>query len=132
MTDREFKRLSRSQLIEIIYRFQLREEELMAENRKLKEQLEDRRIRMEHTGNIAEAALSINNVMQSAQDAAQQYIDEIRIMRDETRAQCDEQLQLAQQKGADIIRRAIALLGIHESILDIFLRESTDNAGEQT
>ena len=126
MTDREFKRLSRSQLIEIIYRFQLREEELMAENKKLKEQLEDRRIRMEHTGNIAEAALSINNVMQSAQDAAQQYIDEIRIMREETRVQCDKQLQQAQQKGADIIRRAITLLGIHESILDIFLRESTD------
>ena len=32
MTDKEFKRLSRSQLIDIIYLLQLKQEELTAEN----------------------------------------------------------------------------------------------------
>ena len=53
MTDKEFKRLSRSQLIEIIYQLQLKEEEMIAENQKLKADLEDKRIRMQEAGNIA-------------------------------------------------------------------------------
>ena len=35
MTDKEFKRLSRSQLIEIIYQLQVKQEELTADNVKL-------------------------------------------------------------------------------------------------
>lgn len=143
MTDREFKRLSRPQLIEIIYQLQLREEELSAENQKLKDQLEDKRIRLEQSGNIAEAVLGIHDVMQTAQDAAQLYVDEIRAMRDETRVQCDDQLQQtrmecdkqlqqARDEGAAIISRAVKLLGIDASVLDLFLRESKEETGDQT
>ena len=132
MTDREFKRLSRPQLIEIIYQLQLREEELSAENQKLKDQLEDKRIRLEQSGNIAEAVLGIHDVMQTAQDAAQQYMDEIRTMRDETREQCDQQLQQAQEEGAAIIKRAIQRLGVSENVLDEFLKECKESSGEST
>ena len=58
MTDREFKRLSRSQLIEIIYQFQLKQDELIAENARLAKALEEKRLRIEQAGNIAEAALA--------------------------------------------------------------------------
>ena len=70
MTDKEFKRLSRAQLIEIIYRLQLKEEELSAQNQQLKEALAEKRLRMDRVGNLAEAVLEINNVMKAAQDAA--------------------------------------------------------------
>ena len=93
MTDKEFKRLSRAQLIEIIYQFQLKEEELTAENQRLKNELADKRLRMEKTGNLAEAVLEINNVMYAAQNAAQQYLDEIRSMRDDTEAECRRMLE---------------------------------------
>lgn len=143
MTDREFKRLSRPQLIEIIYQLQLREEELSAENQKLKDQLEDKRIRLEQSGNIAEAVLGIHDVMQTAQDAAQLYVDEIHAMRDETREacddqlrktreECDKQLQQAKEEGAAIIGRAVKLLGIDASVLDLFLRECEEKTGDQT
>lgn len=108
MTDREFKRLSRPQLIEIIYQLQLREEELSAENQKLKDQLEDKRIRLEQAGNIAEAVLGIHDVMQTAQDAAQLYVDEIRAMRDETRVQCDDQLQQTRVQCDDQLQQTRA------------------------
>ena len=81
MTDKEFKRLSRSQLIDIIYQLQLKQEELTAENEKLSKALADKRLRVSKAGNIAEAALEIHNVMQAAQDAATHYLEEIRIMR---------------------------------------------------
>ena len=77
MTDKEFKRLSRSQLIEIIYQFQLKQDELVAENEKLQKELEDRRIRIGKAGNVAEAAVEIHNVMQAAQDAVEHYREEM-------------------------------------------------------
>lgn len=79
MKDSEFKKLSRAQLIEIIYQLQLKQEELMAENERLSKALEDRRIRINKTGNMAEASLEIHNVMKAAQDAADHYLEEVKI-----------------------------------------------------
>ena len=79
MTDKEFKRLSRSQLIEIIYQLQLKQEELTADNEKLLKELEDRRLRISKAGNVAEAALEVHNVMQAAQDAVEHYKEEMEI-----------------------------------------------------
>ena len=50
----------------------------------------------------------------------------------QTRAQCDEQLQQAREEGAAIISRAVKLLGIDPSVLDLFLRESKEETGDQT
>ena len=79
MTDKEFKRLSRSQLIDIIYQLQLKQEELTEDNEKLTKALADKRLRVSKAGNIAEAAMEIHNVMQDAQDAADHYLEEIMI-----------------------------------------------------
>ena len=106
MTDKEFKRLSRAQLIEIIYQLQLKEEEMIAENQKLKAELEDRRIRMQEAGNIAEAVLQINKVMQTAQNAAEQYLEEISAMRDETASARQSVFADAQQEVAQIVAKA--------------------------
>lgn len=106
MTDKEFKKLSRSQLIDIIYQFQLKQEELVAENEQLKKELEDKRLRMAQAGNIAEAALAVNNVMQHAQDAAQQYLDEIRAMHSELEEECNTIRRKAMEEAAEIIAQA--------------------------
>ena len=85
MTDKEFKRLSRAQLIDIIYQLQIKQEELIQENQRLKEALEDKRTHLRQAGNIAEASLAIHNVMQAAQAAASQYLEEIRAMHAEAK-----------------------------------------------
>lgn len=103
MTDKEFKRLSRSQLIEIIYQLQIKQEELTKENEKLQQALSDRRIHVEATGNIAEAALGIYNVMQSAQSAAEHYLEEIRLRTNEEQQRI---LQGAKDEAAAILERA--------------------------
>ena len=106
MTDKEFKRLNRSQLIEIIYQFQLKQDELIAENARLTKELEDKRIRIEQAGNIAEASLAIHNVMQTAQNAAEHYLDEIRAMHAELDAECQQIRQRAEEEAAAIVARA--------------------------
>ena len=87
MTDKEFKNLSKAQLIEIIYQLQLQIEELNEKNQSLEDALADKRLRIENAGNLAEAALEINNCFLSAQNAAEQYLNEIKAIRDETEAE---------------------------------------------
>ena len=103
MTDKEFKRLSRSQLIDIIYQLQLKQEELTADNEKLSKALADKRLRVSKAGNIAEAALEIHDVMQSAQDAADHYLEEIKIRSND---EYQRILKEAKEKAADIIEKA--------------------------
>ena len=103
MTDKEFKRLSRSQLIEIIYQLQLKQEELTAENEKLREELNDKRIRLDKAGNVAEAALEIHNVMQAAQEAADHYVEEVKIRAGN---ECHRILKEANEKASEIIGKA--------------------------
>ena len=103
MTDKEFRRLSRSQLIDIIYQLQLNQEELAVENEQLSEALADKRLRVSKAGNIAEAALEIHNVMQAAQDAATHYLEEMKIMANNEYQQI---LEEAKNKAAAIIEKA--------------------------
>ena len=106
MTDKEFKRLSRSQLIDIIYQLQLKQNELTADNEKLSKALDDKRLRVSKAGNIAEAALEIHNVMQAAQDAAAHYLEEIRRMREATEKNCQLLLEKARKEADDILAQA--------------------------
>ena len=116
MTDKEFKRLSRSQLMDIIYQLQIKQEELTAENERLTNALADKRLRVSKTGNIAEAALEIHNVMQTAQDAAEHYLEEIRIrvsherqkILKDARAEAAEVIANAKKEAAKIAAQAHA------------------------
>ena len=103
MTDKEFKRLSRSQLIDIIYQLQLKQDELTADNERLSKALDDKRLRVSNAGNIAEAALEIHNVLQAAQDAAAHYLEEVQIRVDDD---CRRILEEANEEAAAIIEEA--------------------------
>jgi len=95
MTDKELKRLSRAELLELLI-IQTREtERLQAELDMTRQQLEDRRLRVSQIGNLAQAALDVNGVMEAAQAAAQQYVDNIAAMEDETRQKCEQILRAA-------------------------------------
>ena len=106
MTDKEFKRLSRSQLIEIIYQLQLQMDKLTEQNQELERQLADKRLRLQSAGNIADAALEINDCFRSAQSAAEQYLNEIKAIREETEAERQKILAQAREKAVSIIAAA--------------------------
>lgn len=134
MTDKEFKWLSRGQLIDIIYQFQLKQDELIAENERLTQALKDRRIRVQNAGNIAEAALEMHNIMQSAQAAADLYLEEIRIMREETEAECERLLEDAQKEADLLITLAKKGKTPQESAVDAIMKEfrpKKKSAGER-
>ena len=130
MTDKEFKRLNRAQLIDIIYQLQIKQKELEDENLQLKEELEDKRIRLRQAGNIAEAALSIHDVLQTAQDAAALYLEEIRTMQAEVEEECRQTLKKARQEAAAIVERASKQYAAYDSAVEAILKEYNQEQGE--
>lgn len=83
MTDKDLRRLKRSDLIEIIYELRKNEQRLIEDNQKLAALLDERRIKKREAGSIAEAALGLNDVFGAAQRAADQYLAEIKEKYDE-------------------------------------------------
>lgn len=78
MTDKELRKLSRSELLEMLL-IQSREvERLKSELEIANQKLEDRKIVLSESGSIAEAALKLNQIFEVAQNAADQYLESIR------------------------------------------------------
>lgn len=123
MTDKEFKRLSRSQLIDIIYQFQLQVDKLTEQNQELERELADKRLRLNNTGNIAEAALEINDCFRSAQNAADQYLNEIKSIRDETERECRKILAEARAEAVSIIAGANKTQDDYDSAIETIVKK---------
>ena len=130
MTDKEFKRLTRSQLIDIIYQFQLQIDKLTEQNQELERELADKRLRLSKVGNIADAALEINNCFRSAQDAAEQYLNEIRAIREETEKERLMILEKAKSEASAIILEATETRDNYYSATEKILTEIKDNQTE--
>ena len=123
MTDKEFKRLSRAQLIDIIYQLQLQIDKLNEEKQELENELKDKRLRLSNAGNIADAALEINNCFRSAQNAAEQYLNEIKAIREETEAERQRVLSQARAEAEAIIAGAKKTQGDYDSAIEAILKE---------
>lgn len=78
MTDREFRRLSRAELIDIIYELQKNEARLHAELREMREKLEERNWKFSRCGSLAEAAAQVNGLFEAAQRTAESYLEQLR------------------------------------------------------
>ena len=127
MTDKEFKRLTRAQLIEIIYQLQLQVDQMTKQNQALEKALEDKRLRIHNAGNIADAALEINDCFRSAQNAAEQYLNEIKAIREETEAECQRILTQAQAEAMAIIAGAKKKQGDYDSAIEAIMKEFGQN-----
>lgn len=79
MTDKEFKRLRRSDLIEILYEYQKREKALQDEIAALRAALEERELKIQNAGSIAEAVMKLNGLFEAAQKTADDYVEQVRM-----------------------------------------------------
>lgn len=74
MTDKELRKLSRYELVDIIYELQKQAIENQKLLEQLREKLDERELKLSNSGSIAQAALEVNNVFETAQNAADQYL----------------------------------------------------------
>ena len=103
MLDKELKKLSRRELVDIIYQMKKNEEQLLEQIAALEENLHDKRIRIEEAGSIAEAAAEITNVFSVAQTTADLYLQEIACMKEKTEKDCAKMIDEAKQEAERIL-----------------------------
>lgn len=103
MKDKDLRKLSRGDLVEILLLLQEENEQLRGELELAKLELENRQIKINNAGSIAEASLQLNGVFVAAEDACRQYTDNIqtlsqrqeeicRRMEQETQARCRQMI----------------------------------------
>lgn len=78
MTDKELRKLKRSELLEMLIEQQKELNDVKKQLEEAKARLESRDIAIRQAGSIAEAALQLNGVFEAAQKAADQYLENIR------------------------------------------------------
>ena len=74
------KKLRRKDLLEILLLQNTKINTLEEEIKKLKDQIEKRQIILSEVGNIAEASLKLNKIFETAQIAADEYLESIKYM----------------------------------------------------
>lgn len=84
MTDRELKKLSRVELLELLLAESKENDRLRAQLKEANKKLKSREILIKDSGSIAEAALKLNGVFEAAERAAEQYLENIRRMAEES------------------------------------------------
>ncbi len=111
--DKRLKRMSRVELLELMVNLSEDYEELSAENARLKRMVASQRLpRSAKVGSIAEAALRANGYFESVQRSADEYLREIKHLRDELAIQSGEayqnnpRLAQAQAQAQTLIRDA--------------------------
>lgn len=106
MTDKELKRLSRTELLELLLEQTRERERLEKALEEAEQKLADRQLQIEEAGDIAHAVLQINGVMDAAQAAARQYLENMERLERQTRQRCDQMLLKAALDAEEIIRKA--------------------------
>lgn len=109
----ELKRLSRVELLEIIYELQKQHEETAIQMEQMQAELDTRKRNIRKSESIAEAAICINGVMEAAQAAADQYLVSVKAATVGLESQLDAVekrrqtiLHEAEEQAAETIRGA--------------------------
>lgn len=106
MTEKELKKLSRSDLLEMLI-------DQSTELRSLREKLEaaeaalaQREIAIDTAGSIAEASLQLNGVFEAAQASAQQYLENIQALSQRQESVCARMENESRERAGQLLIQA--------------------------
>ena len=101
MTEKELKKLSRYQLLELLVIQTERADKLQKKVEELEARLEERELNLSKLGSIAEAALHITGVFEASQQAADLYLESAKKQADDmlAAARCQAESMIAPAEG---------------------------------
>ena len=102
MISKDLKKLSRRELVDIIYQLKKNETQMQEKIAELEEALQDRRIKLSAAGSIAEAAVDITNIFHTAQRTADLYLQEISFMKADAERECAKMIEDARKQATKI------------------------------
>ena len=113
MINKDIKNLRRTELVEIIYQLKKNEQELeqqiaelTSEVETLRGQMEERNLKMEEIGSVADAAMALSDVFTAAQQAADIYLEEIKNRHVAVEEECNEIIASAKKQADEMIQEA--------------------------
>ena len=92
MTEKDLKKLNRQELLEVLLAQSKKIDRLQKQVKDLQKQLDEKELKISRAGSIAEASLSLSCVFDEAQKAADQYLENIRIMHEQAERECAEKV----------------------------------------
>lgn len=106
MADRELRKMNRRELLELLIASEKENERLKASVEQLKAQLQSRDIQIANAGSLAEAALTLNGFFESADKAAEQYLETLRNCIEQQQEAYDRIVSEAEAKAQAILEEA--------------------------
>lgn len=110
MTEKELHKLSRSELLELLLDQRKENDRLETEIASLDAKLEDRRLQIEDSQSLADAALKLTKVYADADEAAKLYKDNAKLLEDKAKAKLENANREAEALLADANNKAKKLL----------------------
>ena len=104
MTDQELRKLKRTELLELLLTQEKENEELRRQLQEARDRLEERKLSLDEAGSIAEAAMRLNGVFETAQAAADQYLENVRSLSEGQESRC-ARLEAESRQEADRLLR---------------------------
>ena len=111
MTEKELKKLSRQELLEVLLVQSKKIDRLRAQLDEARQQLSEKELTIAEAGSIAEASLSLSGVFEDAQKAADQYLSNIHRMEQQTKLECAKKKKLADRQIQQELNRAKKAIG---------------------
>ena len=108
MTERELRRLSRTDLLELLLAQRRENEQLRCILDETQAQLADRTIKIDNAGTLAEASLQLSGIFTAAQDACQYYVDNIQQLSERQSLVCQQMEQETREKCDRMVAEAEA------------------------
>ena len=106
MTERELRRLSRTDLLELLVAQRRENEQLRCILDQTQAQLADRTIQIDKAGSIAETPLQLSGIFNAAQDSCQYYLDNIRLLSERQSQVCQQMEQETKEKCDRMVAEA--------------------------
>lgn len=108
MTDKELKRLNRSELLQILLEQSIEIEKLQQQLAAAQQALAQREVKIAEAGTLAEAALRLNTIFADADAAAALYLDNIRRLEAEYKEKCAALAAKEQQDAVEEEKQKVA------------------------
>ena len=125
MQDKDLRKLSRAELLELLIRQPRRVEELDAQLADALGQLEKRQIAIDKAGTLAEASLMLNGVFEATEKAAAQYLENIERLSGQQQRVCDAMEAAARERAKTILEEAEAACREREARCDAYEKALT-------
>lgn len=106
MINKELKKLSRRELVDVIYQLKKNEQDMQEQISALEKGLEDKRIQVSSSGSIADAAVRITNIFSTAQMTADLYLREISCLKEEAEKESAKIIADAEEQAKSILSEA--------------------------